>query len=176
MACKIVEKVLRRSPWAIDSPTYPAFRAIRSNLGQNINPYLVILAAEIKFRRYIAANGPSLPPIYDSLMRKTLEVAELLYFQPVGLAHGSSAGFSFVPVDMESHHAQVNPVDSTVAALETGFRTAAEGKSGGSTPRQSQPAAGGSRTRRKDADYWRHMMSGRGMFHFLLWASLLIPR
>lgn len=76
-------------------------------------------------------------------MRKTLEVAELLYFQPVGLAHGSSADFSFVPVDVESHYVQVNSVDSTVAAL-----------------------------RRKDADHWRHMMSGRGMFHFLLWGLL----
>jgi len=139
MACKIVEKVLRRYPWAIDSPTYPSFRAIRSNLGQNINPYLVILAAEIKFRRYIAANGPSLPPVYDSLMQKTLEVAELLYFQPVGLSCGSSAGFSFVPVDMESQHAQVNSVGSTVAALEMGFRTGAEGQSRGSTAQHRNP-------------------------------------
>jgi len=135
MACKIVEKVLRRYPWTIDSPKSPAFRAIRSNLGQNINPYLVILAAEIKFRRYIAATGPSLPPVYDYLMRKTLEVAELLYFQPVGLAHGSSAGVSFVPVGMKPQHAQVNSVDSTVVGLETGFWTGAEGESGGSTAR-----------------------------------------
>jgi hypothetical protein len=175
IACKIVEKVLCQSPWAIDSPKYPAFRVIRSNLGQNINPYLVILAAEIKFRRYIAANGPSLP-VYDSLMRETLEVAELLYFQPVGLAHGSSAGFSFISVDMESQHAQVNSVDSAVAALEMRFRTGAEGESGGSTAQHRQPAVGGNRTRHKDADYWRHMMSGHGMFHFSLWASLLIRR
>jgi hypothetical protein len=164
--CKIVEKVLRQSPWANDSPTYPVFQTIRSNLEHNLNPYLVILAAEIKFRRYLAANGPSLPPVYDSLMRKTLEVADLLYFQPERRAHDSSAGFTYVPVNIKSHYAQVNSVDSDLAQLEMGFRTGAEAESGGSTARQRQPAAGGSRTRPKDADYWRHLMSGRGMFTF----------
>ena len=67
-----------------DSNRFPPFRFIglRNQIGRTINPFLVILAAEIKFRRYFAADGPRLPPVYDSLMRKTIQVAELLYFLP----------------------------------------------------------------------------------------------
>ncbi|KIM38463.1 hypothetical protein M413DRAFT_242031 [Hebeloma cylindrosporum] len=168
----MVDGVLRQHPWAQDSPIYPAFQVRREIVGYNLNPYLVILAAEIKFRRYNAANGPALPPPYDTLMRKTLEVADLLYFQPVVNRDASSVQFAIVNVDVDSRYAQDKPLDSDVASLmEFGVRTGAEGESGGSTARQRQPAAG---TRRKDADYWRHLMSGRGAFHLLSCLSLLI--
>lgn len=138
------------------SPRFPPFRflGIRNQMGHTMNPFLVILAAEIKFRRYLAADGLRLPPVYDSLMRKTIQVADLLYFLP---AKRRSAFHDPIVVDMQAFHAPVNFVDA-----EMGFRTGGD-ESGGSTARQQKrTAAGGGGTRRADADYWRHMLSGRG--------------
>ena len=153
------DRVLREQPGNDTSQRFPPFRFIgsRNQVGHTINPYLVILAAEIKFRRYLAANGPQLPPVYNSLMHKTIHVAELLYFLP---AERVSAFHDPVVVDMEAFHTPVDFVDA-----EMGFRADADNESGGSTARQQRrtTAAGGG-TRRTEADYWRHMLSGRGRF------------
>ena len=78
------DRTLREHPGHDTSQRFPPFRFIgnRNQVGHTMNPYLIILAAEIKFRRYLAANGTPLPPIYDTLLRKTIQVAELLYFVP----------------------------------------------------------------------------------------------
>jgi len=90
-------------------------------------------------------------------MRKTLQVAELLYFRP---ADRGSAFREPIVVDMAAFHTPVDFVD-----VEMGFRTGADDESGGSTARQQRrTAASGGGTRRADADYWRHMLSGRGRF------------
>jgi hypothetical protein len=102
-------------------------------------------------------------------MRKTIAVAELLYFQPVGPLPGFTTSMH-VKVDMERYHA---PVDFGVGHM--GFITgAAEESSGSTAQRQRQPSAGGGGTRHADADYWRHMLSGRGRLQPLLWSSSLI--
>ncbi len=137
---------------------FPPFRFIgtRNQVGHTVNPFLVILAAEIKFRRYLAANGPQLPLVYDSLMRKTIQVADLLYFLPAD--HGSAFRDPIL-IDMDAFHAPVDFVDA-----EMGFRTGAD-ESGGSTARQQRrTGAGGGGTSHPDTDYWRHMLSGRGRF------------
>jgi hypothetical protein len=142
--------MLRKIPGDDTSDRFPPFCFIanRTLAVHTTNPYLVILAAEIKFRRYLAANGPPLPPIYDSLMRKTIHVAELLYFQPVGLDCNFDAPTNLLVVDMEGHHA-----------------IGADDKSRGSTPpQQRRPASSDGGMGRKDADYWRYMLSGRGKF------------
>jgi len=156
---KMVNRVLREHPWSDTSPMFPTFRSTRPQVGHTVNPYLVVLAAEIKFRRYLATNGPPLAPIYDSLMRKTIAVAELLYFQPVGFLPGFTAPIH-VKVDMEGSHAPVGGADKE--------------PSGSAAQPQGLPPAGGGGTRDTDANYWRHMLSGRGGFQFLLWSSLLI--
>jgi len=154
------DRVLREQPGHNASQRFPPFGFIgkRNQVGHTINPYLVILAAEIKFRRYLAANGPPLPPLYDSLMRKTIQVAELLYFVP---ADPESAFHDPIVVDMEAFYSTVEVVDA-----EMGFRTGADEESGGSTARQQRrtAAGGGGGTKRADAEYWRHMLSGRGRF------------
>ena len=140
------------------SKRFPPFRfiGIRNQVGHTINPFLIILAAEIKFRRYLAADGPQLPPVYDSLLRKTIQVADLLYFLP---AEPQSAFHDPIVIDLQAFYAPVDFVDA-----EMGFRTGGD-QSGGSTARQQQrTAAGGSGTRRADADHWRHLLSGRGKF------------
>jgi hypothetical protein len=81
---EMADRVLRKFPGNDTSERFPSFqfKGLRAFLGHAINPYVVVLAAEIKFRGYLAANGPELPQDYKSLMDKTIEVAELLYFQP----------------------------------------------------------------------------------------------
>src|SRR5882757_11178592 len=56
---KMADRVLRQYPGNDTSERFPPFqfKGLRAFLGHAINPYLVILAAEIKFRRYLAANG-----------------------------------------------------------------------------------------------------------------------
>jgi len=159
------DRVLREQPGHDTSTRFPPFGFIgkRNQVGHTINPYLVILAAEIKFRRYLAANGPQLPPVYDALMRKTIKVAELLYFVP---ADTGSAFHDPILVDMEAYYSTVEVTDA-----EMGFRIDTDEGSGGSTARQQRRTAGGGGggTRRADADYWRNMLSGRGRFqNFIL--------
>ena len=145
---------------------FPPFRFIgtRSQVGHTVNPFLVILAAEIKFRRYLAADGPQLPPVYDSLMRKTIQVADLLYFLP---ADRGSAFRDPVLIDMEAFHSPVDFVDA-----EMGFRTGADESTGSTARQQRRTGAGGGGTRRADNDYWRHMLSGRGSFRIFFAGSL----
>lgn len=168
----MADRMLRKFPGNDTSERFPSFhfKGLRAVLGHAINPYLVILAAEIKFRRYLAANGPELPQEYKSLMDKTIEVAELLYFQPAGPLPALYHPFE---ADMTAFHTEAKFDDA-----EMGFRTRANNEPGGSTARQERrPAASGGGTRRADADHWRHMLSGRGRFQvfFLLRASLLTP-
>ncbi|KIM38889.1 hypothetical protein M413DRAFT_447571 [Hebeloma cylindrosporum] len=111
------KKVLRQSPWAVDSPTYPAFRAIRSNL--------------------------------------IVEVAELLHFQPVGVRPWFPPPHSHQLIRSHIISYSVHPI---IVALQMAFRPGFAGESGGSDARQ-RPTAGGNGKRRKDADYWRHMMA-----------------
>jgi hypothetical protein len=61
----------------------PSFRAPRRpKIAQNVNPFLVIINAEIKFKRYNNLNIPEeekLPPRIDSLIEKTIELVNLIY-------------------------------------------------------------------------------------------------
>jgi hypothetical protein len=48
-----------------------------------LNPFLVILNAEIKFRRYIRqGHHTRLSPDVQQLMEKTCELVQLIYWQP----------------------------------------------------------------------------------------------
>ena len=93
-------------------------------------------------------------------MRQTIQVAELLYFRP---ADRASAFHDPIVVDMKAFHTPVDKVD-----VEMSFQTSTD-ESGGSTARQQRrTAAGGDGTRRADADYWCHMLSGRGRFQIFI--------
>jgi len=149
--------VLREHPWNETSPilgSFKPFDGYRIELGYTVNPYLVILAAEIKFRRYVAANGPPLLPVYNSLMQKTIEVAELLYFRPEMSQPALPSSLKYIPVDMEGYHAPAPLHNGKISC------TGASGSSGGC---QQRPVTGGGGARREDANYWRDMLSGRDL-------------
>jgi len=140
---------------------------IRGQLRRTVNPFLIILAAGIKFGQYLAAGGPQLPPVYDSLMQKTIQVAELLYVRP---ANPGSAFRDPILIDMEAFHAPVDFVD-----VEMGFRTGAN-DSGGSTARQQRRTGAGGGTRCADADYWSYFYCRLSLNSYLCPGSLANPR
>ena len=146
--------MLRKFPANDTSERFPPFqfKDLRAFLGHAINIYLVILAAEIKFRRYLAANGPRLPPVYNSLMRKTIKVADLLYFRPEynpGSLEdmGNEKCYEWIDISEDD---EMDPLTGTNNP-----------RINDSTVRQTD--IGG--TRDINSNYWRHMLSGRGRFH-----------
>ncbi len=69
------------------SPRLPPFRhdsSTRRGIAQ-LNVFLVIINAEIKFRRYFRLQAPLVPLPADaqSLMRRTIELVKLLYWNPL---------------------------------------------------------------------------------------------
>ncbi len=78
------DHVLREDPGTADSPRLPPFVFdARGDDALNLNPFLVILNAEIKFRRYIRqGHHTRLSPDVQQLMEKTCELVQLIYWQP----------------------------------------------------------------------------------------------
>jgi hypothetical protein len=77
------DRVLQEDPRTVDSPHLPlfAFDACGGD-ALNLNPFLVILNAEIKFRCYIQQRHHThLSPDVQQLMEKTCELVQLIYWQ-----------------------------------------------------------------------------------------------
>ena len=89
--------VLREVPAQNDSSEFLpfAFDTPRQFDELGLNPLLVILNADIKFRQYRRHAGAGmLHPNYEVLVKKTLELADLLYFQPVPAPGTAGARFA----------------------------------------------------------------------------------
>lgn len=119
----------------------------------------MILAAEIKFRRYRASpNAPRLDGEYEALIAKTIDAANLLYWEPLTGANAqrlfpSEPGEKMdVDVDEDGKDGSDVTRDS-----EMGFRGEND-DAGGCTAR---PLKGKGGARRPDID-WRSLLSGRG--------------
>jgi hypothetical protein len=81
------DRSLRESPHP-NSPRLPAFHHVseaREPTYLRLNVFLVIMNAEIKFRRYFAMAQPTSPLPADviNLMYRTIHLVDLLYWQPV---------------------------------------------------------------------------------------------
>ena len=81
------DRALRRSP-ANDVNACEAFPSFAFDYNRSrsfpLNPFLVILNAEIKFRRYLREiPSPTLPDGVVELMHKTIHLVELIYWDPV---------------------------------------------------------------------------------------------
>ena len=80
------DRYLRESPHP-SSPRLPAFHHVsedREPTYHRLNVFLVIINAEIKFRRYFAMAQPTTPLPADviNLMYRTIHLVDLLYWQP----------------------------------------------------------------------------------------------
>lgn len=78
------KRVLKEAPATEDSPRYPSFRFTGNREPKKkLNPLFVVLAGEIKFRRYRRApNALTLDAYYESLITKSMYLADLLYLKP----------------------------------------------------------------------------------------------
>jgi len=83
------DRRLREFPGGTSCPSLPAFTfASERPPGSVVNPFLVVLNAEIKFRRYrrqTQLQPPSvpLPDDVQQLVDLTIELVQLLYWRPV---------------------------------------------------------------------------------------------
>ncbi|KAF8957602.1 hypothetical protein BDZ97DRAFT_1924481 [Flammula alnicola] len=75
---------LRESPGDLARPPFPPFSGPNRRPGAELNPFLVIINAEIKFRRYHRLQPPSqsLPEDVLELIKQTEELVELIYWEP----------------------------------------------------------------------------------------------
>jgi hypothetical protein len=77
--------VLREFPPENNSSQFPAFSfdAPRKHHVHRLNALLVVLNADMQFRRYRRLYGKgTLHPQYEALMDKTIALSDLLYYQP----------------------------------------------------------------------------------------------
>ncbi|KAF8645810.1 hypothetical protein AX16_007565 [Volvariella volvacea WC 439] len=87
------DRRLREYPGDSSCPPLPPFTFNYTRDNQTApNPFLIILNAEIKFRRYrrqLAVNPPKdpLPPHVLQLIDRTIELVELIYWLPPGQRH-----------------------------------------------------------------------------------------
>jgi len=81
------DRILRESPGTDNTfPCLPSFM-LDSNrpVEQMLNPFLVVLNAEIKFRRYLRLPQPPQTPLPDDVMElimKTTKLVDLIYWKP----------------------------------------------------------------------------------------------
>jgi hypothetical protein len=122
-----------------------------------LNPYLVILAAEIKFRRYRASpNAPRLDAEYEALITKTIHVASLLYWEPLT---GANAQRLFPSEPGEKMDVDEDGTDESEVTRELLMNFRGENNdAGGSTGRPPKEKVG---AERPDVD-WRSLLSGHG--------------
>ena len=77
------DRTLRESPGTTDSPRLPAFTFDANRAALPLNVFLVVLNAEIKFRRYRRMGTmPKLPEDVEELMNETIKLVELIYWKP----------------------------------------------------------------------------------------------
>jgi hypothetical protein len=81
--------VLRQSPGSLESPRLPPFAfnpSFRQAELDHLNPLLVAISSQIKFRRYERSDWPTLEEHTRLLMAKTKALVDAIYWKPVGLA------------------------------------------------------------------------------------------
>lgn len=80
------DRCLRESPDP-RSPRLPSFHHVSEDRGpiDRLNVFLIVINAEIKFRRYfeMVQPTPPLPADVINLMRRTMHLVRLLYWKPV---------------------------------------------------------------------------------------------
>ena len=156
---------LREAPGTDDSPRYPAFtHAERASLSLNV--FLVILNAEIKFRRYRRMGAmPRLPEDVEKLMDETIKLVQLIYWKPEKRTPYRKR------IDLSLCDMDVDVEDTT--DIEMGMRPTDEeddtlGKSS-KRVQQARPVKrrGENATLEQRVEYNQYLLSGRGGFVLL---------
>ena len=153
------DRTLRESPGTDDTfPRFPPF-SLDSNrrVAQLLNPFLVVLNAEIKFRRYLRMSQAPLPPAdVMELIKKTIELVDLIYWQPSVRPNTIAAEHLDEPMLVDHQDVPVG-LDMRTGQEEEGEHAIHDSNYGyGRDP----PGVGATLAERRD--YGQYLISGRG--------------
>ena len=156
------DRTLRESPGTMDSPRLPAFTfdANRHVDVLSLNVFLVVLNAEIKFRRYRRMGTmPKLPDEVEGLMDKTIELVELIYWKPekkTSYRHHLELALQAMDVDDQD----MPDVEMGMKPIDEGDNEDTVGKSNKRMQKVKRP--GRNRTLEQRKEYMQYLLSGRG--------------
>ena len=160
------DRTLRELPGTMDSPRLPAFTFDADRDALSLNVFLVVLNAEIKFRRFRRmANMPKLPKDVEELMDKTTQLVELIYWKPERKSHHQQR------IDLALAGMDVD--DQDTPDVEMGMKPIDEEDNedtlGKSSRRITQVVKGPGRNRTLEQrrEYMQYLLSGRGGSVFL---------
>ncbi|KAF8806814.1 hypothetical protein BYT27DRAFT_7338816 [Phlegmacium glaucopus] len=157
------DHTLRESPGNLTDPRFPPFSfGYHRHTAANLNPFLVILNAEIKFRRYLRQQRPPplpLPADVMTLIHLTIELVKLIYWDPAVRPNTYAAQiFNTYPLPAP----EPQPMSPSDAEIHIGDEREEEVP----TPRVHptiirRPAAGATLEERRD--YGQYLLSGRDL-------------
>jgi len=155
------DRTLRESPGTGDSGRLPPFSFDLRPPDLPLNPFLVILNADIKFRRYLRRTQPrELATDVKILINKTLELVNLIYWRPADEAKSTAVLRDLLDTDDVSSPSLSQDEDIS----EFGAR---DGEAADSTDKQPNagfarrwPDNNGSLEGRRD--YMQYLLSGHG--------------
>ena len=165
------DRALREAPGDSDNcPRLPpfSFDAPREK-GKRLNPFLVILNAEIRFRRFRKMGLAPLCQHYEELIDLTIQLVQLIYHQPL-----VEAIFERL-YKRHCDHMLVYPKTSAAMDVDLGkvrsktddqaesdhtIRSSRRSRTGAGVVRNPGPGAAADEL----IEYGQYLMSGRGMF------------
>jgi len=155
--------ILREAPGDASSQPFPAFAFDASRSPKEIlNPFLVILNAEMCFRRFKRSPHP-LDPGYEELIALTTTLVEKIYFKPLvatmkelmPVTHAREDDVSEENIEI---YRGTGEVRSNTKAKDTGRTIDRSSRTGGGTIKNPGPEASHDQV----IEYMQYIMSGRG--------------
>jgi len=153
------DRTLRESPGTMDSPRLPAFTFDTHRAALPLNVFLVVLNAEIKFRRYKRMGTmPNLPADVEELMDKTIELVELIYWKPEKKTpYRQRIDLSHAAMDVDD---QDTDVEMGMKPMDEEDNEDTLGKSSRRIQVAKRPSR--NRTLEQRKEYIQYLLSGRG--------------
>lgn len=158
------DHTLRESPGKLSCPRFPpfSFDYHRRNYA-NLNPFLVILNAEIKFRRYFRQQQPPplpLPADPMTLIQLTTELVKLIYWDPIVKPNTPAAQIFLNTAPISAPEPQ--PSDAEMGYIDRGEEEEEVPTLRAPHGKIRRPAA--HTTLKERMDYGQYLLSGRGKF------------
>ena len=156
------DRTLRESPRNEDSARLPAFSFDPRTDDLPLNPFLVILNADIKFRRYLRrTQSRQLAADVTTLIEKTLELIDLIYWRPVATNKArSTAILRDMDVDDISSTSLSEEENMSELSVRDGEAAGSRAKLRNTVIATQRPDLNRSLEERRD--YMQYLLSGRG--------------
>lgn len=153
------DRTLRQSPGTTDSPRFPAFSFDVNRPSLSLNIFLVLLNAEIKFRRYRRMGTmPKLPEDVEKLMDETIKLVNLIYWKPEKRSAYQQRIALSLPMDVDTQDMQ--DIEMGMKPIDEEDDEDTLGKSSRRTQVVRRPGQNATLEQRKE--YMQYLLSGRG--------------